>query len=482
MVSFAILRSSNVKIRNIRFDYERPTVSEFTIRSVTDKTVEAEIHPDSKYVIDNNRILFYGEGWKYKSYHTIVFDPAANKLRYSTFKPFLESKAVQVSPFHVRFEGNFSENKFHPGDVLTVRDPYRDNCGAFINLSKDIQLEDVKMHFMHGLGIVSQFSENISLLKVVVAPRENSGRIISSFADCFHFSGCRGLVKIDSCFTSGSHDDAVNVHGTHLQITKLDGGKIIVRFMHHQTYGFDAFFAGDSIGFVDPKTLMPLGTAKLITAKLISKREMEIEVNGTLPSFVKADLCIENLTWTPEVIIQNSRFERTPTRGLLVTTRRKVVIQNNTFYHTGMFPILIADDALSWFESGAVQDVTIRNNSFEECGYNSGSGAIQIAPENHELLPGKMVHRNISIINNTFKMTNEAVVSARSTDRLVITGNKIIYADPLKGRKDIVAFDLTACTNVLIEKNNFDLPAKPLINTQKMTNADLKTDLKVNIK
>jgi hypothetical protein len=482
MVSFAILNSSNIKIKNIRFDYERPTMSELTIKSITDHSVEAEIHPDSKYVIDNGRIIFYGDGWKTKSYHTIIFEPATNSLRYNNFKPFVESKAVQLSPFCVRFEGNFSENKFHPGDVLTVRDPYRDNCGAFINLSKDIQLEDVKMYFMHGLGIVSQFSENISLLKVVVAPRENSGRIIASFADCFHFSGCRGLVKIDSCFTSGSHDDAVNVHGTHLQIMKLDGGKIIVRFMHHQTYGFDAFFAGDSIAFVDPKTLMPLGTAKLKAAKLISKHEMEIEVDGTLPSFVKADLCIENLTWTPEVIIQNSRFERTPTRGLLVTTRRKVVIQNNTFYHTGMFPILIADDALSWFESGAVQDVTIRNNSFEECGYNSGSGAIQIAPENHELLPGKMVHRNISIINNTFKMTNEAVVSARSTDRLVFTGNKIFYTDLLKVRKDIVAFDLTACTNVLIEKNNFDLPAKPLINTQKMTNADLKTDLKVNIK
>jgi hypothetical protein len=482
MVSFAILNSSNIKIRNIRFDYERPTISELTIKSITDHSVEAEIHPDSKYVIDNGRIVFYGEGWKTRSYHTIVFEPVSNTLRYSTFKPFLESTAVQLSPFHIRFEGNFSGNKFHPGDVLTVRDPYRDNCGAFIHLSKDIQLENIKMHFMHGLGIVSQFSENISLLKVMVTPRENSGRIIASFADCFHFSGCRGLVKIDSCFTSGSHDDAVNVHGTHLQITKVDAGKIIVRFMHHQTYGFDAFFAGDSIAFVDPKTLMPLGTAKLKTAKLISKREIEIEVDGTIPSFVNAGLCIENLTWTPEVIIQNSRFERTPTRGLLVTTRRKVVIQNNTFYHTGMFPILIADDALSWFESGAVQDVTIRNNVFDECGYNSGSGAIQIAPENHELLSGKVVHRNIRIINNTFKMTNQAVVSARSTDRLVFTGNKIVYTDPLKERRDIVAFDLTACANVLIEKNNFDLPAMPVINIRKMTKADLKTDLKVNIK
>jgi hypothetical protein len=45
------------------------------------------------------------------------------------------------------------------------------------------------------------------------------------------------------------------------------------------------------------------------------------------------------------------------------------------------------------FESGAVQDVTISNNTFEECGHNSGSGAIAIAPENHELVAGNMVHR-----------------------------------------------------------------------------------------
>src|SRR6187399_1195924 len=133
MVSFAILNSNNVKIKNIRFDYERPTMSELTIKSVTDHSVEAEIHPDSKYTIDNGRIIFYGEDWKIKSYHTIVFEPSSNTLRYSTFKPFLESKTIQLNPFRVRFDGNFSENKLHPDDVLTVRDPYRDNCGAFIH-------------------------------------------------------------------------------------------------------------------------------------------------------------------------------------------------------------------------------------------------------------------------------------------------------------------------------------------------------------
>src|SRR5206468_13110094 len=109
-------------------------------------------------------------------------------------------------------------------------------------------------------------------------------------------------------------------------------------------------------------------------------------------------------------------------------------------------------------------------------------GAINIAPENHELVPGKMVHRNIRIINNTFKLTYPPALSARSTDRLVFTGNKIVSANFLTKGKGSVAIDLTACQNVLIEKNNFDLTELPVINSRKMTNGDLKTDLKVNIK
>ncbi|NEU08177.1 right-handed parallel beta-helix repeat-containing protein [Flavihumibacter sp. R14] len=481
MLSFALLNSVNIRIRNISFDYERPTMSELTIRSVSDTVIETQIHPDSKYAIEGRRINFYGENWKMQSYHAILFDPARQMMRYSDFKPFLTAKAVENNPLSVRFEGNFTNTGFRAGEVLTVRDPYRDNCGGLISRSKNIELENVKMHYMHGLGIVSQFSENISFWKVVVAPRENSGRIISSFADCFHFSGCKGLVKIDNCLTSGSHDDAVNVHGTHLKMTALDETKKIrVRFMHHQTYGFEAFFEGDSIAFINPQTLLPLGKAIVKSARLINKREMEIEVAGTMPSAVQPGLSIENLSWTPEVVIRNSRFERTNTRGMLITTPRKVLIENNVFYHTGMFPILIANDASSWFESGAVRDVTIRNNVFEGCGYNSKSGAIKIAPENHELVPGNTVHRNIRIIGNTFKMISNGLLEARSVDNLVFSKNKIRNVS-LQAENMKLVVDLTACKNVVIGKNHFNRSASPVINTVKMSKADLETNLAVNM-
>lgn len=479
MESFAFLNCNNILVKNISFDYERPSMSELKITSAGDKEVKVEIHPDTRFTIEKGKIGFYGEGWKSNAYHTISCNPVTGVMRYSSFKPFLESKATQTGCREVTFIGDFSKAALHPGDVLTIRDPYRDNSGAFISLSRNIRLENVKMHYMHGLGIVSQFSENISLFKVSVAPRPESGRQIAAFADCFHFSGCKGLIKVDSCFTSGAHDDPINIHGTHLQITNVDPAKkLTVRFMHHQTYGFDTFFAGDSIAFINSQTLMPIGTAKLKAAKLINRREMEIEVDEPLPENLRTGLCIENLSWTPEVIIRNSRFERTNTRGLLITTSRKVLIENNTFFRTGMFPILIADDASGWFESGAVQDVTIRNNMFEECGYNSGSGAINIAPENHELVVGNMVHRNIRIIDNTFKVYYDDVLNARSTDHLEFTGNKIIHSDLSKGERKQDAINLTACKKVSIEKNSFDRP-ESAINATKMTKKDIKSDLKI---
>jgi hypothetical protein len=418
MISFALFNCQNIEIKNLQFDYERPTMSEATITSVSPSAITIKIHPDSKYFIENGKIGFYGEGWKSNSFNTIALDNEKKLMLYATFDPFLKSKAIQQENTNVLFEGDFSKVTYKAGDVLTIRDTYRDNCGGFITLSKDVLLSNIKMHFMHGLGIVSQFAENITLSKVTVAPRENSGRVVASFADCFHFSGCKGKILIDQCKTSGAHDDAVNVHGTHLKITGIsENKKIKVQFMHHQTYGFEAFFAGDSISFVDPKTLRPIVYGKLKSATLLGKKEMELILDGEISDKVKAGDVIENITWTPEVTVRNSWFERTNARGLLLTTRRKIIVENNTFFRTGMHAILIANDAASWFESGAVSNVIVRNNTFEECAYNSGT-IINVAPENHQLVAGYYVHKNIRIQNNTFKIFDKPILSARSVNGL----------------------------------------------------------------
>ena len=89
-----------------------------------------------------------------------------------------------------------------------------------------------------------------------------------------------------------------------------------------------------------------------------------------------------------------------------------------------MSGILIADDARSWFESGRVRDVTIRNNNFMEC----GGPVILISPENDR--NEGYVHRNIAITNNRFQLTGTNAIFAKSVDGLKITDNLFLSPTP----------------------------------------------------
>ena len=452
MVSLALLRCGDVAIRDIRVDYERPTMSEMTIRSVGPDQAEVLLHPDSRYFVDDaGEIHFYGEGWEARNLFSIVYDSVGETMRYSSVEPFLRSKATGTGPLQVRFRGDFSKAGLHAGEVLTFRDPYRDNVGAFIEESRDVQLENVDMYYMHGLGIVSQYSENLRFMGVHIAPRPGSGRVISAFADCFHFSGCKGSILLDSCWTKGSHDDPVNIHGTHLRIVSLSGGGVLrVRFMHPQTWGFKAFYPGDSIAYVNPQTLLPIGYGIVRSVRMINRREIQLRVAVVPPASAGVGDCVENISWTPEVTIRHCRFERTNTRGVLVTTRRKVLIEDNTFYHTGMYAILIADDALSWYESGAVRDVTIRGNRFIGCGYNSAPDdyVIAISPENRKIVTGGFVHHNIRIEDNEFDTRDGLLLTARSVEGLTFLRNRVV----VRGEARRPPFRITDCAQVQLQK------------------------------
>jgi hypothetical protein len=473
MITFALDHCTGVSLHNLAMDFERPTVSEFTITRSTPTALEVQVHPDSWYLLDSGRLTWYGEGWRAREYFCIRVDTVTHSMYYANadYGKLMESEITALAPFRLRFRGSFDTASYPPGNVFTVRDPVRDEVGAFIVSSKNIALENIRMHSMHGLGIVSQCSENITMDSVAVEPRQGSGRWIASFADGMHFSGCRGRINIEHCRFSGLHDDAVNVHGTHLSIVKkLSNHALILRFMHPQTYGFMAFFQKDSIVFVHPPTLGIIAGGQVKTASRLSDREILVTLQGPIPRTVKEGDVIENTTWTPQVTIRHCLFTGTNTRGLLVTTRRKVVIEDNEFLRVGMQAILIADDALSWYESGPVRDVLIRHNIFRECGYNLSpeSSTISIAPENHELTSSP-VHRNIRIRDNRFYCDRPPVLIARSVDGLSFTGNTIIYsrlsdkerALSAAGAANLVSVHLTACTQVAFGNNEVQLLPPP---------------------
>ncbi|MEN7547791.1 right-handed parallel beta-helix repeat-containing protein [Rapidithrix thailandica] len=458
MVHMVIDHCRNFTVNGLSFDYERPTMSEMEMLEKGKDFVTVRIHPDSRFAIEQGKLIWYGEGWKSRHHHMLRFVPSEETMYYDSWKPFANSQAEKTGPLTVRFKGDFSQTNFQKGDLLTIRDPYREAVGVLNTFSHQVTFEDVRLHYMHGLGIVSQFSKDITLKGVKVMPRKGSGRVIAAFADCFHFSGCYGKIQIEDCLASGSHDDPVNVHGTHLRVVASEGTRLKVRFMHHQTWGIQAFEAGDTIAYVDNANLLVYDRAIVKKARMLSRKEMELELDRPVPKALKEKHCIENISKSPEVLIRNNRFEHTNTRGLLITTRRKVLVENNIFFRTGMHAILIANDCNFWFESGPVRDVTIRNNKFIECGYNSSPDnyVIAIKPETHRFVKGKYVHENIRIIDNEFTVFDTPLLFARSTTGLVFKGNEIqVRLSETFPRKNKPMFSLTHCDEVHITDNHF---------------------------
>ncbi|MRN56001.1 right-handed parallel beta-helix repeat-containing protein [Paenibacillus sp. LC-T2] len=448
---------THVDIRNLHMDYAQPTVVEMTIVECGNDYFDVSVHPDSRYALSNGKLNWIGENWRFEEGPMQVYDP----IRDTTWR--IENWVEQtlhieeIRPMLLRFYCDV-----HPsvviGSILQTRDGVRDQVGVFIVESSDIRFIDVGMHFMHGLGMVGQFSHNLTFQRVDLSPRCETGRSVAGFADFIHLSGCRGKVRIEGSRFIGAQDDAINVHGTYLRIVGRPAANILkVRFMHAQTYGLQAFYPGDELDFIRGGSLTVYGSNRINSVEILNPRELLLTLVHPVPEGIGEHDVIENVTWTPEVEIVDNYFARIPTRGILVTTRRKVLIADNIFERMTMSAILIAVDAESWYESGQVEDVTITGNRFIECG-SSEHPVIRIAPENSVVDEKMPVHRNITIEHNRFEISNldAIILSAKSTRTLVFKHNEIIAADR---RGSLASLDesiqLIACSEVDIADNSY---------------------------
>lgn len=480
MTTIALEHCENMKLQNLHVDFERPAGSEMTYTKVTDGKVEVNIHPDTRYEIVDGRMSLIGEGWRSNNNHCIQYNPTEETFKYSQdWNILAASPASEITRGTIAFS---TPANFLPkvGNTLTIRDIIRDQVGFFIYESKNITLSEVQMHYMHGLGIVSQYSRNITMDRVKCMPREGSGRLLAASADMMHFSGCSGKVKIKGCYFAGAQDDPINVHGTNLRaIEKVDEHTLRLRFMHGQSYGFNAYFPGDTVAFVHASTMQRFEHAQVEKVTRLSDQIVEVRFNKEIPATLEMNHdCVENLTSTPEVEIRDCYFTRTSTRGTLMTTPRKVVIENNTYYKTGMSAILIEGDAEGWYESGPVGDVLIKGNTFIDCAYSGGPGNAVIAlhPSNTTINADQPVHQNVRIENNVFKTFDYPVLYAKSTSGLTFENNTIIGTQtmpPCSNNRN--TFYLNGCKNVVIKKNKLEgYTPKQLIKTENMKSKYLK--------
>jgi hypothetical protein len=217
--------------------------------------------------------------------------------------------------------------------------------------------------------------------------------------------------------------------------------QIQVRFMHPQSYGFAAYAVGDVLNFVNYQTLVPYATNTVQAIQVLDAYNVLLTLASPNPAIGANDV-VENATWTPAVTVRNCQVSLSPTRGFLLTTRQKTVIANNSFFKLSMSPILIADDASSWYESGFVRDVTIQGNRFIQC----AEPVISIDPSVSS--GAAPVHSGIQILNNFFKLTGNSAVSASYAQNILIGTNRFSTSG--------LPVQTSYCSGVVATNNQFN--------------------------
>lgn len=453
-------RCENITVKNLTVDYACPTMAEFTVLSNENGIYEIKINPECLFRIENGALIWHGENGKDSlpywedSYignrrHIKLFDPVT-KFTHDLRRDDFEFESIeQISSDTLRIIFKNKSLSIPVGSIIQSRNIVRDQTGSLFQRCRNLVFDSLRIKFMHGLGMVSQFCENISFINCDLTPAE--GRTVASTADFFQFSGCRGNLKIENCKAQGAHDDFVNVHGTHLRIIEADAEKnsITVRFMHDESWGFQAFEVGDNLEFIKWDTLIPYAETRVKSYKKVNDTDILLYLDSPLPEIEIGKDVVENVTYTPDLYVRNCNFGPTYGRGILCTTRGEVIIENNVFNSTRGPALLVEDDCNFWFESGLTKTIVFRNNRIINCDYDSTrkkSPAICYTPKVMNEKSKEFVHGKLILTGNSFENPTE--------------GEHCIWLEYL-GEAEISdnTFDApyiihTHCTGNIVDKNN----------------------------
>lgn len=446
MLPVSLLRSENCLLKNFSIDFENPHIAKVKIvENDPQDGIVFEPAPWVDYRIAKDSIFeAYGEGWTMRHSWGIAFDGDTKHLVYNTSDIGCPTKgASEVAPRRIHAPG-WKDARLVPGTVVAMRGWGRPTPGIFLSHDVNTTIENVKVHYAEGMGLLAQLCENITLEKFGVCLKGDADpRYFTTQADATHFSGCKG--KIVSCngLYEGMMDDAINVHGTYLKVVKrVDDRTLVGRYMHGQSWGFEWGCPGDEVQFIRSNTMELVGKQnKIISIRPYDKeqtegaREFLITFQEPVDQVIneQSGFGIENLTWTPEVLFSGNVIRNNRARGSLFSTPRKTIVENNLFDHTSGAAILLCGDCNGWFETGACRHVIIRKNRFVNALTNLfqfTNAVISIYPEIPDLKGQQQYFHGgpeggIVIEDNEFETFDAPILYAKSVDGLVFRNNTI---------------------------------------------------------
>jgi hypothetical protein len=479
LMPIAVDRSRNITVRNLVIDWARPFHLEGTVSAVGEDWFDVAMLPECGAELRNGKLLggmaegFYGDENSSRDARQDIrwnywIDPATKaaaavqpvlKMWNPKTRSFPETTEVGANRIRIR---NAHLNVLPTvGSVMICKGMLRPNrLSPAIHLASvdGARVENVTVHRAGGMGLIVEDCADVTVKGFKVALREGAQSLITTTADATHFMGCRGTVRVEDCFFENMLDDSCNVHGVYA-IAKglLAPNQLAISFSHFEQLGTVFARPGDRLRLLKRDTLLGYAEGKVAAITRHNEDFYVLTLDKSLVGVIQTNSSVENLTARPDVVFRNNTVRNNRSRCVLMTSGGKVVIENNLFERPSGMGILVDGDNEFWYESGGVEDVTIRSNKF--IGLSPVAAMFQIGPtqpgEKRTLPP---YHHNIRILDNLIESAGPVIVDASRVGGLEFSGNTVRLPENPRN-PSAAAFVLNACEGVVLRGNKFNLPA-----------------------
>lgn len=420
---FVVDNCSNITLKNFSLYTPKAFSNTAELVNVGEDCFDVKLPDGQDYFVLGDQ-LFFGDALK--NYPVaFILEAESNKkhLRKGMGDYILrpQDKVYEIEKGIIRFQGL---NRPLPimGNRIILMCRARDAACIMMQKSRNIKIENYTAFSGIGMGVIAQKCENIEISKMHTKCKED--RYISLNADATHFVHCKGTVKVTDSTFEGQLDDALNVHGIYTRIVNKWEDKILVKYMHHQAKGLDIYESGSKIQIVDPYTLLPKDEFEILKVSALNADCTLLTLNKTTDKINIGD-DVEDIFWSPDVYFERNSVTFNRARGILLGARGKTVILDN-YFNTAGGAILFESNGDFWFESGAVKDVIIKNNVFDDCRYGKWCNAVISMVPRKETENGRFFHGNVSVESNTFKNCESMLFYADNAENICFKNNELI--------------------------------------------------------
>ena len=453
---FFIRNSDCVEIRNLNFDWnwdESPLASVVTVQNSNADTDTLDlVFRNAEYCNENNRLMAitqcdpetYTFGAKYSSKESYLYQDVTS------------IKSVQkISDNTLRVTHNGCLDDFENGETYILRHyVYDGTIFSIRDYSENVTFDNVSIYGSAGMAYICE--GNCSHFQIInsfigVNPENKDKRCVSLTADAIHIVNTKGCFNIFGCDISGMGDDAINVHDGlgYISAVKSNTLTLIASAMRLE--------AGDTLAFRNDKFENTDVTARIVSVKALEGITKEVVVEVLPESVTEGWTAYNTECNNGNYVISNNYFHENRARGLLLQSSNGLC-ENNRFYKTMAQAIKVVMDIepTLWQEGTGVDNLVIRNNTFEKCNYSDWGSVIEIGTNIAGRSAETAVFTNVEITSNTFVDIPSMLMRVNNINGLTFFDNTVDTGDffdgaSIQGRLGFGEY----CSNITYTENIF---------------------------